>query len=84
MMAQQHEDYLKALLDRLDGRPIDDISEEDLSRLEAADEREYLGENVYGCRVPDCATRYTAILLSGKLTVMSSDVITGEQPCTDY
>ncbi len=80
-MVAEYKNCLRAVAERNNGKPIDGISEEDLSVLKAANDGDYLGGHT--CPVGDCATRYEFARISGKLVVMGFDVVTGEQPCTD-
>ena len=74
---------IRDLADRVDGQPVDDISPEDRSILQAAARKDYRGEGSYMCSVPNCVTRCTVEVVSGKIAVSNFSKVEGGQPCTD-
>jgi len=74
---------LRALADRVDGQPVDDISRKDRSVLQTAELRDHRGEGSYTCPVPNCVTRSKVEVLSRKIVMSEFSTVEGEQPCTD-
>jgi hypothetical protein len=82
-MAKEYENCLEALFERVNKVPMEDISREDWSVLNAAEETEYLGPGMYQCRVRDCASRFRTLAVGGRLVLEYADRVPGEQPCKE-
>ncbi len=82
-MARRYKECLQALMDEVSGRPIGEITEDELERLNAAGGREDEDQQVFNCTINDCSMEMRTQVIASKLLVMSSDVRSNEQPCAE-
>ncbi len=82
-MTRRYNACLQSLMDGVDGLPTEEISDEQITRLQDAGGHEDTGQNVFECQVIGCSMEMKTQVLMGKLTLMSTDVLTGQQPCQD-
>lgn len=80
-MPRQYNSCLQSLMDQVDGLPTEEISNDQIARLQDAGGQEDAGQNVFECQVIGCSMEMKTQVLMGKLTLMSTDVLTGQQPC---
>jgi hypothetical protein len=82
-MTKEYSACLDSLVERVEGKKLDEINEDDRQMLRRASAGIKAGEDMYECRVGDCQTEYSLDVLRGVVVAMGYTSTSEHQPCIE-